>query len=278
MALYITSLNSGSNGNCYYIGNETEAILIDAGISGRETERRMKRLGLAMDLIKGIFISHEHIDHITGIAALSRKFQFPVYITEATQRATNLPIDDRLICRFVADEVTRIGELSITAFVKSHDAVDPHSFVVGGNDVRIGVFTDIGYCCERVVKYFSGCDAIFLEANYCEDMLRKGNYPYHLQRRISGRQGHLSNTQALELFLQHRGNRLSHLILSHLSKNNNSPELVDRLFREHAGPVKVTVASRYAETPLFEVTPQIMMVPPRRSVYKPPVQQLSLFE
>lgn len=251
MSLFITSLNSGSNGNCYYIGNEKEAVLVDAGISCRETEKRMKRLGLSMSVVRAIFVSHEHIDHITGIPGISKKYQLPVYITKNTLQSAAVPIEKHLVHLFKAHQPVSIGGLSITAFLKSHDAIDPHSFIVAENDVTIGVFTDIGFSCQQITHHFSKCQAVFLEANYCEDMLNKGNYPYYLKKRISGDSGHLSNTQALELFVKYKGKQLSHLILSHLSKNNNCPDLVYRLFNEEAGDTKVIVASRYGETPLF---------------------------
>jgi len=253
MSLFITSLNSGSNGNCYYIGNDTEAVLIDAGISCRETERRMKKLGLSMTLVKAIFVSHEHTDHITGIPGISKKYQLPVYITSATFQNSNIPVQDHLIRSFQSNKPVTIGGLSIHAFTKSHDAADPHSFIIAFKQLKVGVFTDIGFSCSQVKKYFKQCHAAFLEANYCEDMLEKGGYPYHLKKRISGDKGHLSNTQALDLFMNHRGDQLSHLLLSHLSKNNNSPELVNKLFTKKAGATKITVASRYQETPVYNI-------------------------
>lgn len=251
MSLYITSLNSGSNGNCYYIANENEAVLIDAGLTCKETESRMKRLGLKMDHVKAIFISHEHTDHIKGVEVLSRKYQLPVYITEGTHENSSLKIDGELLRRFTPYDAISIGELSIIAFPKFHDAADPHSFVVSGNGINIGVFTDIGSECEHVIKNFSLCHAVYLEANYDHQMLTTGNYPFHLQNRIKGNYGHLSNDQALKIFLEHRSDKLSHLFLSHLSKDNNSPALVQELFMKYAGGIHVEVASRYKETDLF---------------------------
>ena len=278
MSLFITSLNSGSNGNCYYIGNEEEAILVDAGISCRETERRMKRLGLQMDKVKAIFISHEHSDHINGLRVLSKKYQLPVYITSATQRFGNIELEQKLVRRFKANQPVLIGELSITAFEKEHDAGDPHSFIVSSSSVNIGVFTDIGIACDRVIRYFRQCHAAFLEANYDEDMLMKGSYPYHLKKRISDGNGHLSNAQALELFLTHRPSFMSHLILSHLSKNNNKPELVSRLFDEHAAGTNIIIASRYVETGIYSIDGKWVagkLPSPLKKKVKP--EQLSLF-
>lgn len=278
MSLFITSLNSGSNGNCYYIGNENEAVLIDAGISCRETERRMKRLGLIMGKVKAIFISHEHSDHISGLKVLSKKYQLPVYITATTQKLGRLHLEKGLVKRFKADEPIDIGALRITAFQKEHDAGDPHSFIVSAASVKIGVFTDIGIACERVIRYFWQCHAAFLEANYDEEMLMNGDYPYYLKKRISDDRGHLSNRQALELFIKHRPPFMSHLILSHLSKNNNRPGLVSKLFQQYADGRTIVVASRDEETPVYPIHHNGISAKPalkRKAVKKP--QQLSLF-
>lgn len=253
MALFITSLNSGSNGNCYYIGNHTEAVLIDAGISCRETEKRMKKLGLSMSSVKAIFVSHEHADHISGIRVLSKKHQLPVYVTAATLRSAGFIVEKSLLRYFTADQPVVIDGLTVTAFSKFHDASDPHSFMVSYGGINVGVLTDIGNCCKQVTRHFKQCHAAFLEANYCEDMLMNGNYPYILKKRISSDNGHLSNAQALELFTKYRSSQLSYLILSHLSKNNNKPELVDQLFRQQAGATNIIVASRYEETPVFRI-------------------------
>lgn len=268
MAVYITSLNSGSNGNCYYIGNQSEAVLIDAGISCRETERRMMRLGLEMSVVKAIFVTHEHSDHITGISVLSKKHRIPVYITNATMRASNISIAPELLYSFAAANTISIGQLQITAFKKFHDASDPHSFMVSDGQVNIGIITDIGHACKEVVNCFAQCHAVFLESNYCDTMLANSDYPFHLKRRISSDHGHLSNAAALELFKTHRSNQLSHLILSHLSKNNNKPELVNELFSAHAGATKIVVASRYEESELFYIdgTPIKSSIPFARPV------------
>ena len=253
MSLQIASLNSGSNANCYYIGNSNEAILIDAGLSCRETEKRMRRLGLDISFVKAIFISHEHCDHIAGLRVLSKKYRLPVYITNNTLRNCGFEIEKDLVFSFMHSGPVSVGELSILPFTKSHDAHDPHSFIVSGNDIHIGVITDIGYACKHVIKHFKLCDAVFLESNYCQQMLSDGPYPLHLKNRISSRKGHLSNDQALELFLNHKPQNLQLLILSHLSQNNNRPEIVSKMFLEHAGNVKVVIASRHKETELFNI-------------------------
>jgi phosphoribosyl 1,2-cyclic phosphodiesterase len=275
MALYITSLNSGSNGNCYYIGNDTEAVLVDVGLSCRETEKRMLNVGLDIKKVKAIFISHEHGDHIKGVSVLANKYNLPVYITSKT--ASNGP---RLISHiskvFIADNSITIGSLQITAFTKHHDAIDPHSFIIQGFGVTVGVLTDIGKVCDEVIKYFSKCDAVFLEANYDEDMLENGRYPLHLKNRIRGGQGHLSNKEALDLFIKHRSPALSHLLLSHLSKENNSPEMAAELFEQHANGTKIIIASRFQSTEVFTIKGNSTYTTTAAKEFTKPVQ-LGLF-
>lgn len=280
MAVYFSSLNSGSNANCYYVSNGDAAILVDAGLSCRETEKRMNRLGLKMEQVKAVFISHEHSDHINGLEVLSRKHKLPVYISQKTLANSSLSIDQSLIRYFKKDETVVIDQLQVKCFSKSHDAADPFSFMISSQNINVAVITDIGYACKQVLHYFQQSHAVFLESNYCETMLTNGDYPYHLKRRISSDEGHLSNKQALELFLNYRTPQLSHLILSHLSKNNNTPQTVEGLFQSHAGNTKVIVASRYEESELFCIDGMAAVV--QRSVLKqkkklPNENQLSLF-
>lgn len=250
MSLQLCSLNSGSNGNCYYIGNKTDAVLVDVGISCRETEKRMKKAGLDIKKVKAIFVSHEHGDHIKGVSTLANKYHLPVYITDTT--AKNGPILIRHLSKhFSANETIVIGSLSVTAFSKKHDAGDPHSFIISHAGITVGVFTDMGCACQNVVHHFKQCHAVFLECNYDEEMLENGPYPYLLKERIRCDQGHLSNKQALELFLNHRPPFMSHVFLSHLSKENNTPELALQVFAPHAGAAKIYVVSRYEVSDVF---------------------------
>jgi phosphoribosyl 1,2-cyclic phosphodiesterase len=254
MPVFIASLNSGSNGNCYYIGNEREAVLVDAGISCRETEKRMARLGLSIQKVKAVFISHEHSDHIRGLAVLAKKYRLPVYITDGTVHHCG-DVPKELCFTLKSYLPVQIGSLQITAFPKHHDAVEPHSFMISNGDTRIGVFTDIGATCEHLIRHFSQCHAAFLEANYDEEMLEQGRYPYYLKRRIRGGKGHLSNRQALELFIDHKPEYMSHVLLAHLSKDNNNPDLAQQLFAQHAGDTNVIVASRYGESEVYCIDP-----------------------
>ncbi|MFA5814259.1 MAG: MBL fold metallo-hydrolase [Bacteroidales bacterium] len=210
MSLFITSLNSGSNGNCYYVGNHREAVLIDAGISCRETENRIERLGLSFKKIKAVFISHEHTDHTGGVELIARRYQIPVYITAATNQHSRLRLDENLVIPLKAYAPAQVGELVVNAFPKLHDAREPHSFTVAGGGITVGIFTDIGTICDHVIQNFRLCHAAFLEANYDEVMLEEGRYPQFLKNRIRGDHGHLSNLQALELFSTHK----PHFIIS----------------------------------------------------------------
>lgn len=271
MSLFTASLNSGSNGNCYYVGNNNEAVLVDVGISCRELEKRMTRIGLNLQKVQAIFISHEHSDHISGLRVTSKKYNIPVYINERTYSNSKLQLDPALTFRFGAHQAITVGGLSVTPFPKRHDAADPYSFIVEGNQTTIGVLTDIGSVCEHVRDYFSRCHAAFLEANYDEEMLQKGAYPFYLKKRISADHGHLSNTQSLDLFTKHRSELMSHVFLAHLSKDNNDPQLVRELFTKHAGQTEVIVASRYQESDVFEIRPDLKVAAPKKA------KQASLF-
>jgi phosphoribosyl 1,2-cyclic phosphodiesterase len=277
MSLFICSLNSGSNGNCYYVGNHNEAVLIDAGLSCKETEKRFDRLNLDIKKVKAIFISHEHIDHISGLEAIARKYQLPVYINQKTLANSGLKLEASLINDFDTNAEIKVGKLSVVAFSKFHDAADAHSFVVKSGTLTIGVFTDIGSVCKQLMHHFKQCNAAFLEANYDEEMLQNGAYPAYLKKRISGKYGHLSNRQALELMQKHKPPFMTHLFLAHLSKENNHPDLVTQLFKQHASHTKIEIASRTKETALFQILPsarngvKISMNPSK-------MNQLSLFE
>ncbi|WP_344822208.1 MBL fold metallo-hydrolase [Rurimicrobium arvi] len=278
MGLHIAAINSGSNGNCYYIGTQHEAILVDAGISCKETERRIDALGLSFSLVKAIWVTHEHIDHIRGLEQLSRKYDLPVFLTNGTLARMRQRPETRNLHLIEANSRTCFGEFTIDTFSKYHDAGDPFSVVVESKGIRVGVFTDLGRVCESLKQHFSGCHAAFLEANYDGEMLEKGRYPYHLKHRIRGGNGHLSNTEALALVKEHKPAYMSHLILAHLSAENNCPQIVQQLFDPHAGTAEITVASRTAAGPLWQVhgagkVKEEPVLPLRRI----PAQQLTLF-
>jgi phosphoribosyl 1,2-cyclic phosphodiesterase len=255
MSLYIASLNSGSNGNCYYIGNGEDAVLIDAGISCRETERRMIRMGLPLRNVRAVFITHEHTDHTRGAEVLSRKYRIPVFITCDTYNNSRMKLEAGMMQNFTTGIPVVVGGLEVTGFPKWHDAAEPHSFTVTGQGITAGVFTDIGTVCDHVAHHLGKCHAAFLEANYDDRMLEEGRYPLYLKRRIRGAEGHLSNHQALDLFVTHRSKEMKLLVLSHLSAENNDPQKVYELFSQHANGTRIEVASRHEESEVFCVDP-----------------------
>jgi phosphoribosyl 1,2-cyclic phosphodiesterase len=281
MSLFVASLNSGSNGNCYYIGNDEEGVLIDVGISCREVEKRLKHLNIPVSRIKAVFVTHEHGDHIHGVPAISKKHKLPVYVTQGTILYGNVgnELSPSLINYFQPYAPITIGKLSITAFPITHDANDPHNFIIANESVTIGVFTDIGFPCYHVTQHFAQCHAAFLESNYDEHMLEFGSYPMQLKNRIRGGKGHLSNRQALKLFLDHRPPFMTHLFLSHLSQNNNSPDIVEELFSGVAHATEITVLSRERESSLYLIENNLGI---RSKPVRPPVHflqvQLSLFK
>ena len=270
MSLFISSLNSGSNGNAYYVGNGREALLIDAGISCREIEKRMKRSGLEMNKLKAIFVSHEHIDHISGIATMVKKYKLPVYITSRTYLSSGMSIPREFHYSFKAHQPIEIGNLKIMAFPKNHDAIDPHSFIVTSNGVSVGIFTDIGNPCKNLIKYFGQCHAAFLETNYDEEMLENGSYPPHLKARIRSDEGHLSNKQAFELFMKHKPSFMKLVLLSHLSAENNRPGIAKSMFKSALHGVDIKMTHRDKETAVYFVNSQ-------ETVSRKNAPQLSLF-
>lgn len=253
MAFRIASINSGSNGNCYYIADEATAILVDAGLPCRHIEKRMQALALSPVHLKGIWITHEHGDHIKGLEVFSRKHQIPVYLTAGTLKGLRERPEAHLQRIIPADHTIELGTLTIQSFAKYHDAAEPTSVVVRSGGLQVGVFTDLGRVCTALRDQFSRCHAAFLESNFDSDMLERGPYPWHLKERIRGGHGHLSNEDALRLFLDHRAPFMSHLILAHLSRENNHPQKVQELFERAGSSVSISVASREGVSPVWEI-------------------------
>jgi phosphoribosyl 1,2-cyclic phosphodiesterase len=211
----------------------------------------MNRSGLSMQKVKAIFISHEHSDHTRGVPVITRKYKIPAYFSPVTHENSRLHMDQSLIRYFSSNIPVQIGGLTINAFPKLHDASEPHSFTISGDGITIGVLTDIGSVCKNVSSNFSQCHAAFLEANYDEAMLEQGSYPVFLKNRIRSDHGHLSNEQSLELFTKYKAPFMSHLLLSHLSQDNNDPRLVHDLFSRHAGDIHIAIASRHQESAVY---------------------------
>ncbi|HMP93542.1 MAG TPA: MBL fold metallo-hydrolase [Phnomibacter sp.] len=245
MEVVYGALNSGSNGNAYIIAAAGSAILVDAGLPLATMEKRIEKLGLHLSMVKALFISHEHGDHVTGLAGASRKYGMPVYLSRGTYNALPAGLKPAQPYWLEAHQSIPIGPFTITSFPKQHDGAEPYSFIVTTGSFTLGVFTDIGEPCTALQQYLGRCQALFLEANYCEHLLAQSKYPAFLKQRISGAQGHLSNQQALQLLQQYRGTQLAHVVLAHLSANNNTHTRALEAFAPISGSVKVEVASRY---------------------------------
>lgn len=246
------SIASGSNGNCYYVAEGDDVILVDVGINAKHVELRMQNLGIEPSSIKAIFITHEHTDHIRGLSVFSKRHQIPVYITSGSYKGSRLHLPEELVQIIAADAKVRIGNLSIMGIPKYHDAKEPCSFVVTDGKLNISILTDIGRGCDNVKHVIQHSDVLLLESNYDEDMLRTGRYSYFLKNRISSGWGHISNKTALELFLEHKSARLKHLILGHLSGENNTIAIVENTFKQYCDSLHLSIATRDRETEVFD--------------------------
>ena len=228
--MQFASIASGSSGNCLYTGNDDTHLLIDAGISKKRIEEGLIGFGVEPGDIDAILITHEHSDHIKGLGVLARKYRLPIYATRGTimeiRRQRGLgEIDPALFHEIRSGESFRIGNMDIHAFAIPHDARDPVSFRVDDGKFRIGTVTDLGYFDESILAALAGCDILYAEANHDIRMLETGPYPYQLKVRILGNYGHLSNESSGQMIGHLLNEKLQRVILGHLSKENNYPEL-----------------------------------------------------
>ena len=224
-------LASGSRGNSTLIETDGCRLLIDAGLSGRETQRRLSQLGLSCDDLDAILVTHEHHDHVSGIGPLARRYQLPVYIDRKTCAALPRLGHIPQLRPFDAGESFAFRQLLISSFSTTHDAVNPVGFAIESDEGKIGYATDLGMPTRLVSTCLRQCRVLILEANHDEDMLQNGPCPWSLKQRIRSRHGHLSNTEASRLLDEIRWPGLEALFLAHLSEENNCSELVSDLFR-----------------------------------------------
>ncbi len=222
----IASLGSGSKGNSTVIEGDSGRLLLDLGFGIKETVRRLARLGLTPLDIDALVVTHEHADHINGVAPFARKFRLPVYMTAGTYEPNRIGVVP--VLRSIRDgEVFQVGSLTVMPVVVPHDAREPCQYVFSEASQQIGVLTDLGHITPHVRQYFNQCDILLLECNYDPGMLASGPYPQALKRRVGGNLGHLSNHQASELVKNVDLDRLQHLVVSHISEKNNLPALAE---------------------------------------------------
>ena len=251
--LEICAIASGSNGNCYYIGNDKDAVLIDAGISTKQILLRMKERGLNPAKVKALFITHEHGDHMRGARVLGKRLQIPVYITAKTYNNAYKNLRPDYPRFFSPDEIITVEEFFIHPVLKNHDAAEPCSFRIEYKNKNIGVFTDIGEACDKVKVHMEKCDGVFLESNYDEKMLWEGRYPWFLKRRVASELGHLSNNQAFELLENNTNGNLQCVFLSHISRDNNSHEKALETMQNLSNKIEVKIASRFEASEVFQL-------------------------
>jgi len=251
------SLASGSSGNSFIIEKNNDLILIDAGISAKQIIDRTIELGLNPNNIKSVFITHEHTDHIRGLDVLYKKIKPNIFLTKKTFFNSNIKLDKSDVNFIKNEEVINTDGFEVTSFPKHHDAADPVSYSITGSRT-ISVLTDIGKPCQNVVDFVKTSDSIILESNHDEYMLNNGRYPFILKKRILSDKGHLSNTQAGLLSLEHANQNLNNLVLAHLSLSNNTEKLayasmVKILKHRKLFNPNVSVSTRFKPSPLFKV-------------------------
>lgn len=233
----VTVLGSGSRGNCTLISSSRTHILVDAGLSCRETLKRMRLAGEDPAALTAILVSHEHGDHVYGLEVLARKLQVPVYITQPTHRTwfrairqekkqdDERPADLQRKEFFDAGRSFQIGDIAVTPFTIPHDAADPVGFAFSAEGIKLGLVTDLGYMPASVRHELRGCDILMVESNHDVEMLRGGPYPWMVKQRVMSRVGHLSNDSLAEFFANDYDGAAAFVILAHLSEQNNHPEL-----------------------------------------------------
>jgi phosphoribosyl 1,2-cyclic phosphodiesterase len=236
MSVTVTMLASGSRGNCGLVASASTRILVDAGISCRETFKRMKGLGEDPQTLSAILITHEHSDHVYGLATLAKKLRIPVFMTGATHQAWARAMRDQngekpqleKLERFESGHSFQVGDIAVKPFTIPHDAADPVGFAFRVEGVKVGIATDLGYLPVSVRDHLRGSDVLVMESNHDLEMLRVGNYPWSVKQRVMSRVGHLSNGALADFFANEYDNKATFVVLAHLSQENNHPEIARR--------------------------------------------------
>ncbi len=249
------SLQSGSNGNAIYVEANGVRLLFDAGISGRQADQRLRTHGREIRDIDALIISHDHADHVRCAGIYHRKFRIPIYMTTLTERSVRRSLGVvSNVHRFQTGDRLTFGPVTVHTFATPHDAMDGAAFIVECEGKRLGIMTDLGHPFRGLLGALAWCDAAYLESNHDVDMLAFGPYPQWLKNRVSGAGGHLSNAQAADLLQRCGKDRPCWVALSHLSQENNEPEIALETNRSAVGKLyPFTVASRHDVSPLMEV-------------------------
>jgi phosphoribosyl 1,2-cyclic phosphodiesterase len=225
MGLSFTLLGSGSSGNTTLVSDGGVHILVDIGLSGRETTRRLREIGLEPEKISAVVVSHEHGDHCRGVGPFAKDLNVPVFMTDGALSSSGMKLDSRKHRRIAPGESFEVYGIWFTCFSVPHDSVDPLGFVIEKDGIKFGIVLDLGYISNLVIERLKGCDGIVLESNHDIQMLKVGPYPWALKQRVMSRRGHLSNDSVARYLANDFDGKASNVILAHLSKNNNLPEL-----------------------------------------------------
>lgn len=221
-------LASSSSGNCTLVATSRTRLLVDAGLSRKDTFERLAGLGVSPESLDAILITHEHSDHTSGLGAIARKLRIPVYLSTLTAPA--MPWEPEMepprLELFQAGSKFQVGDIEVTSFTIPHDAADPVGFSLQADGIKVSIATDLGYLPDSVRFQLRGSDLLLLEANHDIEMLKVGPYPWSVKQRVMGRMGHLSNEVACNFVRDDLDTRTSTLILGHLSEQNNHPEIV----------------------------------------------------
>lgn len=233
----LCSIASGSSGNCIYIGSQTTGLLVDTGISKKRIEQGLLEIAVDPEGLQGILITHEHSDHIQGLGVMSRKYHLPIFGTKGTIEAIKATrslgqIEESLYHVINKDETFAVGDMEIHAISTSHDAADPVAYQFQCDGKRGAVITDLGTYDEHIIDSLQQLDLLLLEANHDVRMLQVGSYPYYLKQRILGNRGHLSNDSSAQLLCELIHGKMKHVLLGHLSKENNMEELAYETVRQ----------------------------------------------
>jgi len=263
--LRFLSLASGSSGNCYFIGNASNGILIDAGIGVRAIRKSLRTIGLDLENIWAIFVTHDHADHIKTVGVLGEKYHIPIYSTrkvhEGIQRSYS--VTEKLFAskKYIEkQETVQLGDFKVTAFPVSHDATDNVGYTVEYKEKRFTFATDLGFVGEEAAAHIIQADYLVLEANYDEQMLLNGSYPLHLKNRIASETGHLSNDQCGLFLAENYNERLQHIFLCHLSRENNLPEIAYTTIQHHLESRQLIVGKDVQLITLDRLTPSELYI------------------
>ena len=219
-------LASSSSGNCALVATGRTRVLVDAGLSKRETFQRLAAIGEAPESIDAILITHEHSDHVSGLITLARSLDIPVYLSNLTAPAIAWGEFQPKIELFQSGSSFTVGDIDVSSFTIPHDAIDPVGFCLRSEGIKIGIATDLGYVTDSIRFHLRQTDLLLLESNHDLEMLKVGPYPWSVKQRVMGRKGHLSNDVAGEFIKRDLDTTTSTLVLGHLSENNNHPEIV----------------------------------------------------